>query len=135
MSKEPPKKPQGEEGRPDREELLGRYSRRDRDLGVPPPATTATGAQAAPEASGYQHRRGRLRVYLGSAAGAGKTYTMLNEGHRRESRGTDIVVGYAETHGRLQPHAQLGGLEAIPRTQVTYRRVTLNAIITAPLTP
>src|SRR5258708_12317609 len=135
MSKQPPDKQQREEGWPDPEDLLRRYSLRDHDLGVPPPATTATGAQAAPEASGYQHRRGRLRVYLGSAAGAGKTYTMLNEGHRRESRGTDIVVGYVETHGRLQTQAQLGDLEAIPRTQVTYRRVTLNAIITAPLTP
>jgi len=130
MSKQPPDKQQREEGWPDPEELLRRYSLRDHDLGVPPPATTATGAQAAPEASGYQHRRGRLRVYLGSAAGAGKTYTMLNEGHRRESRGTDIVVGYVETHGRLQTQAQLGDLEVIPRKQVTYRGVTLEEMDT-----
>ena len=130
MSKQPPDKQQREEGRPDPEELLRRYSLRDRDLGVPPPATTATGAQAAPEASGYQHRRGRLRVYLGSAAGAGKTYTMLNEGHRRESRGTDVVVGYVETHGRLQTQAQLGDLEVMPRKQVTYRGVTLEEMDT-----
>src|SRR5229473_1864841 len=130
MSKQPPDKQQREGGRPDPEELLRRYSLRDRDLGVPPPATTATGAQAAPEASGYQHRRGRLRVYLGSAAGAGKTYTMLNEGHRRESRGTDVVVGYVETHGRLQTQAQLGDLEVIPRKKVTYRGVTLEEMHT-----
>src|SRR6266852_4662996 len=130
MSKQPPDKQQREGGRPDPEELLRRYSLRDRDLGVPPPATTATGAQAAPEASGYQHRRGRLRVYLGSAAGAGKTYTMLNEGHRRESRGTDVVVGYVETHGRAQTQAQVGDLEVIPRKKVTYRGVTLEEMHT-----
>jgi two-component system sensor histidine kinase KdpD len=71
-----------------------------------------------------------LRVYLASAAGAGKTYTMLNEGHRRESRGTDVVVGYVETHGRLQTQAQLGDLEVIPRKKVTYRGVTLEEMDT-----
>ena len=44
--------------------------------------------------------RGRLRVYLGAAPGVGKTYAMLAEGRRRRSRGTDVVVGYVETHGR-----------------------------------
>jgi two-component system sensor histidine kinase KdpD len=66
-----------------------------------------------------------LRVYLASAAGAGKTYAMLNEGHRREGRGTDVVVGYVETHGRPLTQAQLGDLEVVPRKQVTYRGVTL----------
>ena len=132
MSKQPPDKQQREEGRPDPEELLRRYSLRDRDLGVPPADTPApgTGARVAPQTGGYPQRRGRLRVYLGSAAGAGKTYTMLNEGHRRESRGTDVVVGYVETHGRLQTQAQLGDLEVIPRKQVTYRGVTLEEMDT-----
>ena len=44
--------------------------------------------------------RGRLRVYLGAAPGVGKTVAMLDEGHRRADRGTDVVVGFAETHGR-----------------------------------
>ena len=46
--------------------------------------------------------RGRLRVYLGAAPGVGKTYAMLSEGHRRLSRGADVVVGYVESHGRAQ---------------------------------
>ncbi len=131
MAEQPPDEPrQREEGRPDPEELLRRYSLRDRDLGVSPPATPATGAQAAPQSGGYPHKRGRLRVYLASAAGAGKTYTMLNEGHRREGRGTDVVVGYVETHGRAQTQAQIGDLEVIPRKQVTYRGVTLEEMDT-----
>ena len=44
--------------------------------------------------------RGRLRIYLGAAPGVGKTFAMLNEGWRRHERGTDVVVGYVETHGR-----------------------------------
>jgi two-component system sensor histidine kinase KdpD len=131
MAEQPPDEPrQREEGRPDPEELLRRYSLRDRDLGFSPPATPATGAQAAPQSGGYPHKRGRLRVYLASAAGAGKTYTMLNEGHRREGRGTDVVVGYVETHGRPQTQAQIGDLEVIPRKQVTYRGVTLEEMDT-----
>ena len=131
MAEQPPDEPrQREEGRPDPEELLRRYGLRDRDLGVSPPATPATGAQAAPQSGGYPHKRGRLRVYLASAAGAGKTYTMLNEGHRREGRGTDVVVGYVETHGRPQTQAQIGDLEIVPRKQVTYRGVTLEEMDT-----
>jgi K+-sensing histidine kinase KdpD len=44
--------------------------------------------------------RGQLRIYLGAAPGVGKTYTMLEEAHRRKARGTDVVVGFVETHGR-----------------------------------
>ena len=44
--------------------------------------------------------RGQLRIYLGAAPGVGKTYTMLEEAHRRAGRGTDVVVGFVETHGR-----------------------------------
>src|SRR6266567_1229039 len=121
---------QREEGRPDPEELLKRYSLRDSDLGAPPATTPAAGKQTSPQNGGYPHSRGRLRVYLGSAAGSGKTYAMLNEGHRRESRGTDVVVGYLETHGRPQTQAQLGDLEIIPRKKVTYRGVTLEEMDT-----
>ncbi len=119
-----------EEGRPDPEELLRRYSLRDSDLEAPPSATPASGEQTAQQTEGYAHRRGRLRVYLGSVAGSGKTYAMLNEGHRREGRGTDVVVGYVETHGRAQTQAQLGDLEVIPRKKVTYRGVTLEEMDT-----
>jgi two-component system sensor histidine kinase KdpD len=135
MSEQPPDKQQHqrEEGRPDPEELLRRYSLRDSDLEVPASPvhlTPRAGEQTAPQTGGYPHRRGRLRVYLGSVAGSGKTYTMLNEGHRRESRGTDVVVGYVETHGRPQTQAQLGDLEIIPRKKVTYRGVTLEEMDT-----
>src|ERR1700751_4039427 len=65
--------------------------------------------------------RGRLRVYLGSAAGVGKTYAMLSEGHRRAERGADVVVGFAEAHGRPQTSALLDGLEVVPRHTLEYR--------------
>src|SRR6266516_1376633 len=58
--------------------------------------------------------RGRLRIYLGSAAGVGKTYAMLSEGHRRVERGADVVVGFAEAHERPQTSALLAGLDAVP---------------------
>jgi two-component system, OmpR family, sensor histidine kinase KdpD len=132
MSQQPPDSdiPEREEGRPDPEELLRRYGLRDSDLGVALPTAPRQGAQPASPDGSYPHRRGRLRVYLASAAGAGKTYAMLNEGHRRESRGTDVVVGYVETHGRPQTEAQLGDLEVIPRKHVTYRGVTLEEMDT-----
>ena len=62
--------------------------------------------------------RGQLRIYLGAAAGVGKTYAMLNEGHRRAERGTDVVVAFVETHGRPHTAAQLDDLEIIPRATV-----------------
>lgn len=65
--------------------------------------------------------RGRLRVYLGAAPGVGKTYAMLDEGHRRRDRGTDVVVGYVETHGRKKTIGSLGDLEVVPRARVEYR--------------
>jgi two-component system, OmpR family, sensor histidine kinase KdpD len=65
--------------------------------------------------------RGELRIYLGSAAGVGKTFAMLNEGHRRAERGTDVVIAYVETHGRVQTEAQVGDLEIIPRAVMPYR--------------
>ena len=65
--------------------------------------------------------KGTLRVYLGAAPGVGKTYAMLNEGRRRHERGTDVVVGFVETHGRKLTAAQVGDLEIIPRQRLTYR--------------
>ncbi len=69
-------------------------------------------------------RRGRLTVYLGAAPGVGKTYAMLGEARRRADRGTDVVVGFVETHGREQTAAQLEGLEVVARRQVSYRGAT-----------
>ena len=65
--------------------------------------------------------RGQLRIYLGSAAGVGKTFAMLNEGHRRRDRGTDVVVAFVETHGRPHTAEQIDDLEVIPRKRVPYR--------------
>jgi len=68
--------------------------------------------------------RGHLRIYLGSAAGVGKTYAMLSEGHRRAERGADVVVGFAEPHARPQTIALLDGLEVVPRATLEYRGAT-----------
>jgi two-component system sensor histidine kinase KdpD len=111
------------EKRPDPEELLTRYGLRDSEPSV------TDGAPGADEQSG-RARRGRLRVYLGAAAGVGKTYAMLNEGLRRKQRGTDVVVGYVETHQRPQTQAQLRDLEVIPRKQILYRGVLLEEMDT-----
>jgi two-component system sensor histidine kinase KdpD len=71
-----------------------------------------------------QGDRAGLRIYLGSAAGVGKTYAMLCEGHRRAERGTDVVIGYVETHGRQHTQALVEGLEAVPRARIPYRDST-----------
>ncbi|WP_328832745.1 DUF4118 domain-containing protein [Streptomyces sp. NBC_00252] len=66
-------------------------------------------------------RRGRLKVYLGAAPGVGKTYRMLDEARRRAARGADVVVGFAECHGRPLTEAMLDGLEVVPRSPCAYR--------------
>jgi two-component system sensor histidine kinase KdpD len=72
--------------------------------------------------------RGRLRLYLGMAPGVGKTFRMLEEGHRRFARGTDVVVGFVEPHGRPRTIALLDGLELVPRRSVTHRGVTVEEL-------
>ncbi|MGO9206909.1 MAG: universal stress protein [Candidatus Limnocylindrales bacterium] len=64
---------------------------------------------------------GRFRVYLGAAAGVGKTCAMLDEGWRRFQRGTDVVVGFVETHKRTYTMEQIRDLPVVPRKQVEYR--------------
>ncbi|MGW1728807.1 ATP-binding protein [Streptomyces sp. NPDC002306] len=66
-------------------------------------------------------RRGRLKVYLGAAPGVGKTYRMLDEARRRAARGADVVVGFAESHGRPATEAMLDGLEVVPRIRCAHR--------------
>ncbi|RYJ05414.1 MAG: histidine kinase, partial [Actinomycetales bacterium] len=68
--------------------------------------------------------RGSLRVYLGAAPGVGKTFAMLDEGSRRAARGTDVVVGIVETHGRPRTTERLEGLEVVPRRAVEHRGTT-----------
>jgi two-component system sensor histidine kinase KdpD len=74
--------------------------------------------------------RGRLRIYLGMAPGVGKTYKMLDEGHRRLARGTDLVVGFVEAHGRVHTIELLEGLETVPRRRVEYRGVVVEEMDT-----
>src|SRR5580698_7087394 len=78
----------------------------------------------AGQAEGRTTPRGHLRIYLGSAAGVGKTFALLGEGHRRAERGADVVVGFAEAHGRPQTSALLDGIETVPRAHLEYRGST-----------
>ncbi len=68
-----------------------------------------------------RERAGRLKVYLGYAAGVGKTYQMLADGNDARARGHDVVIGYFEPHGRADTIAQIGSLEMVPRKKVIYR--------------
>src|ERR1700736_2633470 len=72
-----------------------------------------------------RQQRGRLKVYLGFAAGVGKTYEMLQEAHRLMRQGVDVVVGFVETHGRAETAVLVEGLEQVPRRKVEYRGVVL----------
>src|SRR5215813_6632128 len=72
-----------------------------------------------------QQQRGRLKIYLGFAAGVGKTYEMLQEAQRMKRQGADVVVGVVETHGRAETAAQIGELEQVPRRRIEYRGVVL----------
>jgi two-component system, OmpR family, sensor histidine kinase KdpD len=72
-----------------------------------------------------QQQRGRLKIYLGFAAGVGKTYEMLQEAHRLKRQGVDVVIGNVETHGRAETEEQVGDLERVPRRKIEYRGVVL----------
>jgi two-component system sensor histidine kinase KdpD len=72
--------------------------------------------------------RGTLRVYLGTAPGVGKTFAMLDEGRRRHERGTDVVVGFVETHDRPHTRALLEGMEVFARRYVDYRGATFTEL-------
>jgi len=75
------------------------------------PPDSADGVEAA----------GHFRLYLGAAAGVGKTFAMLNEGHRRKQRGTDVVIGFVECHRRPLTEELITDLEVVPRKAVEYR--------------
>ncbi|HUK32721.1 MAG TPA: universal stress protein, partial [Vicinamibacterales bacterium] len=70
-------------------------------------------------------KRGRLKVYIGFAAGVGKTYRMLEEAHALSARGVDVVLGLIETHGRADTAGLMKGLEYVPRRIVEYRGLTI----------
>jgi two-component system, OmpR family, sensor histidine kinase KdpD len=73
-------------------------------------------------------RLGKLKIYLGHAAGVGKTYAMLEEAHRLKKAGVDVVIGWVETHGRKETEALLEGLEIIPRKTVPHGNTTVEVL-------
>ena len=83
--------------------------------GVTGPASMNAGIDGAVEAAGH------FRLYLGAAAGVGKTYAMLSEGQRRQERGADVVIGFVECHQRQRTEERIGDLEVIPRRAAEYR--------------
>ena len=93
------------DSRPDPEELLERLQREEQ-----------------------QEPRGRLKIFLGYAAGVGKTYAMLEAAHQRRQEGIDVVVGYVDTHGRVETEARLAGLEVLPRKQESYRGILITEL-------
>lgn len=99
------------------------------DSSEPRPALSPPTSHRADEPSFLdivrQRDRGKLKLYIGSAAGTGKTYRMLQEAHELRRRGVDVVVGFVETHGRADTEDQIRDLEVVPRKQITYRGVTL----------
>jgi two-component system sensor histidine kinase KdpD len=78
-------------------------------------------ASVEDDAADVVESAGHFRIYLGAAAGVGKTYAMLHEGHRRHSRSTDVVIGFCECHGRRLTEEAIADLEVVPRKSVEYR--------------
>jgi two-component system sensor histidine kinase KdpD len=73
-----------------------------------------------------EHRsRGKLKVYIGMAAGVGKTMRMINDAHHLRAGGSDVVLGFIETHGRAETAAAIRDLEVVPRKQIQYKGVTI----------
>ena len=70
-------------------------------------------------------QRGRLKIYLGYCAGVGKTYQMLQEGHRLKDEGIDVVIGLLETHGRADIARLAQGLEVVPRRRQEYHGIAV----------
>ncbi len=77
-----------------------------------------------------ENQRGKLKIFLGYAAGVGKTFAMLEAAQQRRAEGVDVVVGYIETHGRVETEALLEKLEIVPRRQQVYRDVLLTEMDT-----
>src|SRR5881396_64608 len=99
---------------------------------VPPDAIEPRGAvsTARPRPEDFlelvqRARRGRLKLYIGFAAGVGKTYRMLEEAHALKQRGVDVVLGFVETHGRAETQALVEGLPEVRRKTFQYRGVAI----------
>src|SRR3989442_12145856 len=76
-------------------------------------------------------RRGRLKLYVGFAAGVGKTYRMLQEAHDLRRRGVDVVIAFIEPHGRPETSALIEGLEDVPPRRIEYRGVVVQEMAPA----
>jgi two-component system sensor histidine kinase KdpD len=70
---------------------------------------------------GPEKQKGKLKIYIGMSAGVGKTFRMLQEAHQLQQSGTDVRIGYIETHNRRETQALLEGLPVIPRREVFYK--------------
>src|ERR1700674_857393 len=68
-----------------------------------------------------EHQRGKLKIFMGYAAGVGKTYKMLEEAQDLKASGVDLAIGYFEPHGRQETIAKTEDLETIPRRRIQYR--------------
>jgi two-component system, OmpR family, sensor histidine kinase KdpD len=90
----------------------------------PSPETLLKLAKAE-EAEAEQAKQAKLKIFLGYAAGVGKTYAMLEAARQRKGEGRDVVVGYVESHGRSETDALLAGLEVISRKELIYQGVRL----------
>ena len=73
-----------------------------------------------------RERQGKLKIFFGAAPGVGKTYAMLEAARQKKTEVVDVVVGFAETHGRSETEALLEGLEILPRLSIEYRGATLS---------
>jgi len=73
-------------------------------------------------------RKGKLKIFFGAAPGVGKTYAMLEAARQKQAEGVDVIVGFAETHGRSETEALLEGLEVLPRLSIEYRGATLSEL-------
>ncbi len=71
-------------------------------------------------------KRGRLKIFLGYAAGVGKTYGMLKAAHERQKEGVDVRIGFVETHGRVETEELVTGLPLIPRVSIPYKTTLLS---------
>src|ERR1700751_2220781 len=94
------------------------------------PTNGPTNASADGPSSGPP-RRGQLKVFLGYAAGVGKTFRMLEEGQQLKQRGVDVVVGYFEPHARKNTIARAEGLEVVPRRKLSYHGSAFEEMDTA----
>src|ERR1700681_2649481 len=77
-----------------------------------------------------EQQRGKLKIFMGYAAGVGKTYKMLEEAQDLKASGVDIVIGYFEPHGRKETIAKTAGLEIVPRRKLQYRETSFEEMDT-----